>query len=163
DGAQLHDRAHRLGHVRDGATAVAALDVGSHRDVDRLDDAPDGLDHLVAPQPVAIAAYEGPRDARAGGPDRRRAGQLDHACARRDQWPVLVQPPKARDPFFLCQGVLPECSRSSVARSWCSNHCLRQSPPPYPVREPSAPTTRWQGITMAMRLSPLARATARTA
>src|SRR5690606_2980243 len=120
-------------------------------------------------EPAPAAAALEPRDARAGGPDRGRAGPLGHAYARRvpdarqDQRAALMQPPKARDSFLLCHGLLSEGGRSSVARSWCSNHCLRRSPPPYPVRAPLAPTTRWQGITMAMRLSPLARATARTA
>ncbi|MCY1302167.1 hypothetical protein D9M70_518130 [compost metagenome] len=44
-----------------------------------------------------------------------------------------------------------------------SSHCFRQIPPPYPVSEPSEPMQRWQGMTMAIRLEPLALATARAA
>src|SRR5687767_5682092 len=42
-----------------------------------------------------------------------------------------------------------------------SSAALTASPPPKPVSEPSAPMTRWQGITMGMGLLPLARPTAR--
>ena len=45
------------------------------------------------------------------------------------------------------------CSRSSRNR-------LRGSPPPKPMRLPSAPITRWQGTTMAIGLRPFAAPTA---
>ena len=55
-------------------------------------------------------------------------------------------------------------SFSSVAlASRSSSFFFRHKPPPYPVSDPSEPITRWQGIRIAIRLSPFARATARTA
>jgi len=40
---------------------------------------------------------------------------------------------------------------------------LELEPPPYPVRLPLAPITRWQGSTRGMGLRPLAKPTARQA
>jgi len=40
---------------------------------------------------------------------------------------------------------------------------LDREPPPKPVSDPSAPMTRWQGITMGMGLLPFASPTAREA
>ena len=54
-------------------------------------------------------------------------------------------------------------SQIQIVRSCSSSHRFRQTPPPYPLSDPSLQTTRWQGMTMAMRLSPLARPTARQA
>src|SRR5882672_8901896 len=51
----------------------------------------------------------------------------------------------------------------SVTPSCCSSHRLRSSPPPYPVSDPLAPITRWQGTTILIGLEPLAWPTARTA
>ena len=47
--------------------------------------------------------------------------------------------------------------------SCSSSHCFRTIPPAYPVIEPSAPTTRWQGMMIAILLSWLASPTARAA
>jgi len=47
--------------------------------------------------------------------------------------------------------------------SWSRSQRLRSMPPPYPVSEPLAPITRWQGTTIPTGLEPLARPTARTA
>ena len=45
--------------------------------------------------------------------------------------------------------------------SSASRACFSSPPPAYPVREPSAPTTRWQGIKIGMGLRRLASPTAR--
>lgn len=47
--------------------------------------------------------------------------------------------------------------------SCASRRVLRCRPPPKPVSEPSAPITRWQGITSGMRFVAFARPTARAA
>ena len=47
--------------------------------------------------------------------------------------------------------------------SSASSVCFLHNPPPYPPSAPLLLTTRWHGITMAMRLRPLALPPARTA
>src|SRR6266853_425331 len=49
------------------------------------------------------------------------------------------------------------------APSCSSSQRLRSNPPPKPVSDPSAPTTRWQGTMIGMRFLPLAAPTARVA
>ncbi len=49
------------------------------------------------------------------------------------------------------------------APSCASSQRLRSRPPPYPVSEPSAPITRWQGTTIEIGLRPFANPTAREA
>ena len=51
----------------------------------------------------------------------------------------------------------------TVLASWSSSQRLACSPPAYPVRSPSAPITRWHGVTIAIGLLPLAMPTAREA
>ena len=45
---------------------------------------------------------------------------------------------------------------TSAGSSSASRRALRSSPPAYPVREPSAPTTRWHGMRMLTGLRPTA-------
>lgn len=61
----------------------------------------------------------------------------------------------------------PGCARFWSPRigylSRSSKACFRSSPPAYPIREPSFPITRWQGMTTEMGFRPTAAPTARTA
>src|SRR6266700_2323535 len=47
--------------------------------------------------------------------------------------------------------------------SCCNSHCLRASPPAYPVSEAFAPMTRWQGSTIPTGLRAFVAPTARYA
>jgi hypothetical protein len=53
--------------------------------------------------------------------------------------------------------------RDTGAFSNSSRNRLRSSPPAYPVRLPSLPTTRWHGMTILIGFLPLAKPTARIA
>src|SRR4029453_16229445 len=83
-------------------------------------------------------------DARACRRGRRRAADRDIAT----DWRI---------------GVGVAWPQNNAGASRCSRICLGSSPPPYPVRLPSAPMTRWHGTTIGIGLAPLAMPTARDA
>jgi hypothetical protein len=78
DHAGLDDRLDGFGHVL-AAFAVAALDIGGHRNVDHGHDAPDRLDHLRSTQPLSVGPAQRPGHPTAGGGDRLRARPVSHS------------------------------------------------------------------------------------
>ena len=66
-----------------GGVAVPRLEVGGHRQVDRVDDPADGLEHQVARDVLAVLVAVHRRDRMAGGGDRAGALGLRR---RRGRW-----------------------------------------------------------------------------
>ena len=80
DRARLDHRRGRL-RSRRRALAIARLDVGGDRRLDRRGDAPDHIEHLGAADVLPIGVAEHVGDAGAGGRDRREPGCGDAARA----------------------------------------------------------------------------------
>lgn len=110
----------------------------------------------------------------AAGLDRLRRADLHQGCPtsrgrglRRGSWCLWGQMPRPRPSRrrpgtrSLLRSRRPAAPPHAVSNS--SNCLFRSRPPAYPVREPSAPTTRWQGRTTRTGLRPRAVPRARTA
>ena len=89
-------------------------------------------------------------------------------CCAALRWVILAVPKcfaRVSIVTFLAERAqqLADAIFQSSAPSRRNRSSLRSKPPPNPVSDPSAPTTRWHGNTMGTGLRPLARPTARTA
>ena len=108
-----------------------------------------------------------PRHADQAVPDARGAGTrgaAGHEAAAllkavRDRGTAAAAPPETAAP----QSNRPSCcpGRGRMRRSSDRRNDLISRPPPKPVSEPSAPMTRWQGMTIGRGFAPAAAPTAR--